>query len=295
MKRKKEKSAENSVEVKLESGKNKTSVFKCQCGADMVYSIKKKMLYCPYCDNSKEIIDTYRQKRDYEIEKNGGTVDTSVKLYECPNCGGQLELDQFEMVKKCPFCGATNCLPVEDFSGLKPDSILPFEIDKDDALEHGKKWIKKKLFAPSILKKEFNVDNFKGMYVPAFSFDTFTQSRYDGRLGYKKTRTVMKNGERTEETYIEWHSVSGNYDKSFVDEIIEATTQLNQKEMNSILPYDIDEVVGYKREYVAGFIAERYDTPLDNSFSQLKIEIEKTIRQDIKREYDADEIDYLNT
>lgn len=288
------KSSNLTTEV-IENGKSKTSVFKCSsCGGEMVYSIKKRSLLCPYCDNEKEIVESYASKRLFEYATNSNELDDSVKAYFCPNCGGELELDKFEMVKACPFCGATNCVPMDDFKGLQPDSILPFTVDKDSALLHGQKWIKKRIFAPSKLKKDFNVDNFKGIYVPAFSFDTFTQSSYNARIGYKRTRTVQKDGQNVQETYIEWHEVRGQYDEPFEDEIIEATTQLDQKEMKHILPFDMDEALKYKREYVAGFVAERYDTTLNDSFSILKIELEKKIRSHIKEKLDADEIDYIN-
>jgi len=285
----------NKGEVKVDNNPKSTAVIPCQCGASMVYSIKLGKLLCPYCDTTKDIIRRTSGKRTYLDEYKSGEVEINYDTYECPNCRAEINLGKFGTAIVCPFCDTANIIKTENLTGIKPDSILPFSIEKDAAIENGKKWIKKKLYAPEKLKKVFTVDNFKGIYIPSFSFDSFTKSSYEGKLGRDAERIIKKpDGTTQKETYIEWFIVRGQYDKLFEDVVVEATTQLNQKEMNNILPYDMENVQSYDYQYVSGFVAERYDQSLSDSHSIARISIDKTIRNDILSKQHYDHVDYLN-
>ena len=273
---------------------NVADVIKCSCGADMVFDPAFQNLRCPYCDSTRDIQKRVPHIRDFEKERNMGGVAFDGDTYKCPNCGGESEIHGFDTAVKCPFCGGTNVIKLEDMKGLKPDSLLPFALTKDSAVQAGQKWIRKKFFAPRKLKKNFAVDKFHGVYIPSFAFDSNTHSTYDGRFGEDRTRTVQtKDGPKVEH-YIEWYHVSGNWDRFFEHTMVEASTQIRQEELNNILPFDMDNATAYTREYLAGFSAERYDTSLDDSFGIAKSEMDGMIRQEIKNHYNPDHVDYLN-
>lgn len=277
------------------SGEIKTSITKCaSCGADMVFDPEKGKLFCPYCESTRDIEHTAAQARDYLSEKDKGELVEGENVYKCPNCGGEVVMSDFQTANNCPFCGATNIVIKENLPGLKPDSILPFLLSKDRAFEAGKKWVKKKLFAPSGLKKGLKAEKFKGVYMPSFAFDTDTYSSYSGILGKRKTRTVGSGKNRHVETYIQWFHVDGTIDKSYEDILIESSSQITQKELDKLMPYDTRSIEAYKREYLAGFSAERYDTALDDSFTKAKNIIDADLKSDILSRYNADVVQSLN-
>ena len=100
--------------------------------------------------------------------------------------------------------------------------------------------------------------------------------------------------DRRVETYIEWYNINGNTQNSFENVAVEASTQLNQKELNKILPYDTDNLESYNKDYIAGFVAERYDTSLQDGFGVAKGQMDDTIRKRIIDSYCADVVGYLN-
>lgn len=274
---------------------NVSSVVKCDnCGADMFYDPASNALKCPYCDATRAVEKRVCYRRDYLSERADGEVSLDGDTYKCPNCGGDIPLESFDTAVKCPYCGATNVIKTEDLKGLKPDSILPFLISQKGASDSGKKWIKKRFFAPIKLKKSFAVDNFKGVYIPSYAFTTDTDSRYDGRLGERKTRMVGSGKDRHMETYIDWYNVSGTTSKHFEDVAVEASTQLTQKELNKILPYDTENIEAYNKDYIAGFNAERYDTSLQDGFGIAQGQMDDAIRKQIVSSYGADVVDYLH-
>lgn len=130
-------------------------VVKCPgCGADMAFDPELGALHCEYCDTvvkpEKRAADL---SRDFLNEREEGEVDEGSSVYRCPNCGGETETQGFESTLECPFCGATNIVKAEKLKGLKPDSLLPFAVSREQALEAGKAWIKKRFYAPRKLKR----------------------------------------------------------------------------------------------------------------------------------------------
>ena len=136
----------------------------------MVYDPAMGALHCDYCDTKKVVEKHIVAKRDFISERAEGDVVEGSSSYECPNCGATVEMENFATTTECPFCGATNIVRKEQLAGLKPDSILPFILPRDKALEAGKKWLKRRLYAPTKLKKNFKAEHFKGIYVPSFVF-----------------------------------------------------------------------------------------------------------------------------
>jgi len=271
-----------------------SEVTKCNCGADMRFEPVSGKLKCDYCDSTRDIVKRPSFLRDYDSHKKEGVITADSNKYKCPNCGADIELAAFETATKCPYCGSTNIIKFDDLKGMKPDSILPFLYTKENAAAAGKKWIKKKILAPSSLKKSFNVENFNGLYIPSFGFDANTTSQYDGRFGENRTRVVGAGKDRHTETYIEWYTVKGVWNKDFHNMMVEASTQISQQELNRVLPYDMENAEAYNRDYLAGFAAERYDTSIDHSYSIAKGQMEQIIRDEIKSKYHADHIDYLH-
>lgn len=274
---------------------NSAAVVKCDsCGADMVYNPSTHMLCCSYCGKQREIDRRLCFKRSYDDCISEGQISLDDSVYKCPNCGAQAKLAPFETAITCPYCGATNMIELGDLKGLKPDGILPFALSKEDACLAGKNWLKKKLFAPSKLKRSFGVNDFHGVYIPSYAFTTKAKSYYDGRLGEQRTRTVGSGKNRHIETYTYWYKVRGDREDFFDDVTVEASLQLEQKELNKILPYDMENLEGYNKEYLAGFSAERYDTAINDSFDIAKGQMKSVIRQKIISSHHADYVDYLN-
>lgn len=260
----------------------------------MLYSPDREALVCPYCDSVRKIAKTIPNARNYYVEREKAVVIDVSETYLCPNCGGEVVLENFVTATKCPFCSATNIIKKELLIGLKPDSILPFRVSQAKALEVGKKWIKKRIYAPSKIKKNFDAKHFNGIYVPSFSFDSESFSTYHGQLGEYYYVTVGSGKNRRTVRRTRWFSISGKVQRAFDDILIESSKQLNQNELDNILPYDTIAAEEYKREYLAGFSSERYDSSLDDSFEAAKGIMSDAIRKEILSRYSYDIVGSLN-
>ena len=272
-----------------------TSVVKCpSCGADMIFAPEKGKLYCPYCDSVRDIVKKNTHKRDFYEERKNCVVDEKESVYNCPNCGGEVLLESFVTATKCPFCGATNVVKKEAIAGLKPDGIIPFALSKNDAMNCGMAWLKKKMFANKSFKKSFTPDNVNGVYVPSFNFSADSFSSYTGTLGEHYYVTVGTGKNRHQEQRTRWFKISGSISKYFENVMIEASSQLEQKELNALAPFDPTAIEGYNGEYVAGFSAERYNENIDQSFQKARKTMGESIKRAILSRYHYDVVGDLN-
>lgn len=281
------------TELKL----SETERLKCEaCGADLAYDASTGKMLCAHCGSAYDLIG-----RSLNIEKDffAGVAEDAfwndeALSYRCENCGAVTVMNKGEIASHCPFCGASKVITVEDQAGIKPMAVIPFAFDRDKAKEFYLKWIKKRLFAPRKLKKNFTAKSVNNVYVPCWTYDVVSSSTYRGRLGEYYTVTVGSGKNRRTERRIRWYFVSGVYDRDFDDIAIEASSYVDQNQFDKIQPYDTNNALDYNGKYLAGATAERYRVGVADCFDTAKIKMESAIRREILNRYHADVVDYLN-
>lgn len=274
-----------------------TVELKCEsCGADLVFEPNLGMLKCAHCGSTKEIVKhvNYTEKDFFSaVKDDNGWTDEAIS-YKCENCGALTVMNKGEIAGKCPFCGAAKVVSVKDQAGIKPMAVIPFAFGRDKAREFYLKWIKRRIFAPSALKKSFSADKVNNVYVPCWVYDAESISYYEGRLGKYYTVTTGSGKNRRTERRIRWYHVSGNYDRYFDDIAIEASDRINQKELDAIMPYDTKTAYEYDSGYLAGAVAERYRIGVADGFDIARARIDAVIKNEILSKHNADVVGYLN-
>ncbi|NNF59368.1 MAG: hypothetical protein HKN04_14125, partial [Rhodothermaceae bacterium] len=164
--------------------------FPCKnCGADLEFAPGTSALVCPYCGTENEIAvaEVAIQELDFEtaVRSLAGQSDTvEVVTAKCSNCGAQTTLDAHVTGDVCAFCGSALVLEGASTRAIKPQSVLPFAIKRNEAQAAFEKWLKGRWFAPSALKRHSgSADRLVGLYVPHWTYDARTATRYTGRRG----------------------------------------------------------------------------------------------------------------
>lgn len=276
-----------------------TNVVKCpKCGANMKFSIKSNALKCSYCGEMEQIETgnnnvKYRKLTD-EILNQHAQWNESV-VFRCVNCGAQVDMDKKEIVKNCPFCGSSNILKTDDLTGIKPDSVIPFTITKQSAVERFKKWIKSKLYAPRSCKKAADVEHINAIYHPTWIFNANTQNYYNGTLGEDYTEThTDSNGNTTTTTHTRWYKVSGNISAGYRNITIPSGKIIPKNIINSLGAYPFENIKNYKQEYLAGKFAEHYSRDINVCFSEFGNFVYSDLCTRIKHQYHADHVRNMN-
>ncbi|AUP81570.1 hypothetical protein C1H87_08220 [Flavivirga eckloniae] len=279
--------------------------FPCtDCGADLKYKPGTEHLNCEYCGANNDIpqIEGDIEELDYYefLAKKSESEETFVESFvKCGNCGASSTLEPNVTSSHCPYCSTPLVLEqAHDEKMIQPKSILPFKLDKNAAKDELEKWIKDLWFAPNDLKKaSLNFDFFKGIYIPYWTYDTETDTNYIGQRGeyyyVTETYTETVDGKSVTKTRqvrkTRWHPAAGNVQKFFDDLLIVATKSIPEKYAFNLEPWDLENLVPFNKNYLSGFVTEKYQIELDEGFQMAKEVADPEIRRLIERHIGGDE------
>lgn len=281
-----------------EQQEEKTVINNCpNCGGVLKYSIKEGELKCPNCGYIQPIENNdavMRRELTDDILKSKDTW-TEAKVYRCDNCGAKQVLDKKDISQVCPFCGSPNIVCTEEMSGIKPDSLIPFQITNNASEELFKKWISSRKLAPHNLKSDDIREHLNRIYCPTWSFSANVFANYNGVLGKSETYTKRDiNGNLTTETRINWFNVSGQMTKTYTDYIIQSSDRISPIIFNKLKPFDLKNIKNYQQEYLSGISAQQYTRNIDVCFNDFSNNVRSDIRRMIMQKYNADSVRFLN-
>ena len=274
----------------------RTDVTKCPaCGANMVYSSERGMLYCEHCGTEKAIEADRSEEIAFEhlLANNHDWAQESY-VFRCENCGARGVVPTGEITTTCPYCGTSNIVQDDELPTIRPNALVPFAVGKDQARTNVKKWARKRLFAPRKFRKGARPEDLNGVYNPAFTFDAHALGTYRAVLGkyYYTTRRV--NGKTVSERHIRYFTVSGQYANNFDDVLVQASELITQKMLNKLQPFDTNDSREYKSEYLSGFIANQNSKNGLACWEEAKWTIHNRLKAMILRLYTYDVVRSFN-
>ncbi len=279
--------------------------FACtNCGAELKFKPGTSHLVCDYCGEQNEIpeLDESIEELDfhtYLAQEKGQTETVTERVAKCGECGATATIDATVAASSCPYCTTPYVVgEIHNETLVKPGALLPFKLKKQEARQEFKKWIEKMWWAPGDLKKAtLSFDHFNGVYIPYWTFDAQTQSQYIGQRGinYQETRKV--NGETQTVTKTRWHTVTGTITHFFNDILVVASKTLPDKYIQKLEPWDLHSLVPFDKNYLSGFITERYQKGLEEGFMEAKGLADERIRGMIRKDIggDAQQISSVKT
>ena len=260
--------------------------YKCPCcGGAIAFDSTVQKMKCPFCDTEFEMetlanYDSELQKEqedDMAWDMNAGKEwqdgeADGLCSYVCRSCGGEITCDETTAAASCPFCG-NPVVMMGQFSGtLKPDSVLPFKLDKKAAKAALKKHYEGKRLLPKIFKDQNHIDEVKGIYVPFWLFDTDA----DVNMRYKATKVRLWSNSKYDYTETSFFSVSRGGSIGFERVPVDGSVKMPDDLMESIEPFDFSEMVDFQTAYLAGFMADKYDMDSSQSIERANERIRKS-------------------
>ena len=272
---------------------------KCpSCGANMHYDPEKLSLVCDYCGTQAEVDFSHgSQELPFSklLSKEATMWTGETRVYKCSNCGASSIMPRKSISTSCPFCGTPNISETDDIPGLRPNAVVPFKISKEEALNNFYAWSKKRLLSSRKYKRNIKAEDVYGNYIPAFTFDTDTNSQYEGRLGEYYYVTVSDgDGKTHQERKIRYFHISGRISKSFDDILIQATSGVKNMEISKLEPFFTNESRDYNEDFILGYTATMYTKDGQQCWSEARKVMENLIRDAILAKYTYDVVDYVN-
>ncbi len=264
------------------------------CGGKLHFSPKDKGNVCESCGSIFPVPYNYNfNKKTFDEHDNFAKVDEfaqSMKSLKCKSCGANVLFDKFQIQTTCPYCGSPTIEKNSSKKLMYIDSIIPFAFSKKDCLSKFKAIARKKFYVNKKILKNIAEKDIKGVYVNAFVFDMVTYSTYSGIFSYKKTE--HRNGETRTRTI--YKNVSGILDKTFKNITVEANSNLDQKDLFSIMPFDYGAAVDFKKEFMYGYMLEYEDKMLNACVEVAEQIVRNRIKDELLKKHGCDNIERLD-
>ena len=272
------------------------------CGASIQFNPSSGKLHCNYCGYEEDVVqpealeDQFAKELDFNQAESQKSFEwgKEKKVVICDACAAEMIYDALEVANVCPYCGSNHVMEAAAENSLEPNGIIPFAVTKEQANVNFRKWIKRKWFAPNEAKRSAKADAFSGVYLPYWTFDTNTRSSYTARYG--KNRTVTdKDGKTHVET--DWYNTSGTYERFIDDHLVRASSRYNENILRQVEPFGTNQSLTFNKDFLHGYIAERYSVGLEDGWLQAKAEIRKQLHQEIdshiRMRHNADKVSNL--
>lgn len=250
---------------------SETTEYKCPaCGAAMEFDSASQKMKCPYCDTEVEVSafaqdgNAAEAKTDTdpaEKEHSGWQEEELEHLvvYVCESCGGEITADKNTGATTCPFCGNRVVIKGQFQGDLKPDAIIPFQLDKKAAKAAYEKHLSGKAFVPKVFKEENHIDEIVGVYVPFWLFDADVHAD----MSYQGEKIRVWRAGDVEYTEHSYYQADRSGEITFSNIPADGSRKMDDALMEAIEPFHYEEAKDFQPAYLAGYVADRYDVELE--------------------------------
>ncbi len=248
--------------------------YKCPCcGGAISFDSAAQKMKCPYCDTEFEV-ETLRAydealhqpADDFSWETEAGAQwqaeeADGVQIYLCESCGGEIMAGETTAATSCPFCGNPVILQGRLSGTLKPDLVIPFQLDREAAKAGLLRHLKGKRLLPKVFKDQNHIDEIQGVYVPFWLFDTDA----DANIRYRATRVRIWSDRDFDYTETSFYSVVREGSIGFAGVPVDGSSKMADDLMESIEPFDLSRAVDFQTAYLSGYLADKYDVTAEES------------------------------
>jgi DNA-directed RNA polymerase subunit RPC12/RpoP len=266
--------------------------FPCSnCGAKLNYDAGTQAMKCPYCGHQQAVQTRpavvqqagyvqQEQVREIPIEQGMAMaakgLGVQVTTINCKDCGATVNIGEGERTTACAFCGSHQVLQAHtNDQAIRPESLVPFKINKQSANELFGKWLASLWFRPNDLTKIAKVQEMGGVYVPFWTFDSMVYSNWTAERGWyyyeTETYTAYENGQSVTRTRqvqrTRWESAWGSRNDFFDDTLVCAGKGLPGDLVEKFSTFNTRELIPYAPHYLAGWRAEAYAIDLMPAWS----------------------------
>lgn len=280
-------------------------IFPCeQCGADVEFSIGTQSLQCPYCGTIKQIelpSDAVIVERDYlemlanleRLHEQGhehGEGATGEHTVRCESCGGEVVFQGTLTSSQCPYCASPlQRDKIHDAPNrIFVDGVLPFLVPEAVAKRALREWVRSLWWAPNEFLRQGASGKFNGVYLPYFTYDSFTTTRYAGQRGDYYYVTVGSGNNRRTERRIRWSDTDGEFQRFFDDVLVIAARHQSESLVQRLEPWPLVRCVPFTQQLLAGFFARTYDVSLDDGFATARQRMESALTADVRQRIGGD-------
>lgn len=302
--------------------------YKCpKCGGPLQFNPETQKFLCEYCYSEftdKEVQERYAEreqqqtrdereveraeKKKAEAQQGADNGEEYAVSYTCPSCGAEVITTSTTAATQCVYCQNPIVLGGRLSDEFKPDTVIPFAIDKKKAVDVFLNMCKKRKFLPKGFTSSKQFEKMQGVYFPYWYVDE--QMRSSVSATGKKERTWTSGNRRYTETStyrlyrtgdIMIQNVAESALKVTEENSVKADIKVSQKTkqemLNCVHPFDLSKEIPFSMSYLSGFQAEKRDISqqdLTAKVAQRMDDYAKTLLENTMSGYSGVSIDNYN-
>lgn len=249
--------------------------YKCPCcGGAIAFDSDIQKMKCPHCDTEFDVetLSAYDEtlknepQEDLHWETDSSSVWSSpeeegLHSYLCQSCGGQILTESTTAATSCPYCGNAVVIMPQLAGSLRPNRVIPFQINKEQAKQALYAHFKGKRLLPKAFKDKLFLNEIKGIYVPFWLFD----AQADADLRCRATRIRTWSDANYIYTRTSYYLVARGGNLAFEKVPVDGSSHMDDTLMESLEPFDFSQAVDFQTAYLAGYFADKYDVDAEQS------------------------------
>ena len=253
------------------------------CGATISYSIKETVLVCQFCGFKRKvdqsvISESSEQSLDAVLPTTSAHrwADTQSRI-TCEQCGVVILLPPGQTADSCPYCASNRFVTSSSLVEIvDPQVIGLFKVDPQNAAKGIKTWLGKGLLAPDELAAQHAGMQLHPAYYPFWLFE--------GTLEVPWFCDVNEGTSKLPQ----WEAHTGSKFEMFKNVIIPGLRQMSPVELAGIEPFNLDELVEFSPDYLAGWVALTYDHPLADASLRAREKVLKKVQRTLSSQVEPD-------
>ena len=194
------------------------------------------------CDNNAS--GSTAQDEEQELNLFAGMETMECNIYTCTSCGAELTIKETEASTFCAYCGQPTVVFSRVSKELKPQSIVLFRINKEQAVNGIREKLNKSFFVPKEIKN-FSVDKVRGIYIPCWVFDIHYYDMQHWEVKNSDNK-ITKTFDREAECLLKGLT-------------LDASKQLDDELSQRLEPFDVRTRKPFEAGYLSGYYADKYD------------------------------------
>ncbi len=266
---------------RVETKQETATTFRCpQCGAPTRFDVTAAGVACEHCGYTApmQAQAVGRAAEEYEftletLKKADQGWGAERRELHCESCGANLTIPANALTVTCPFCTSNRVnVRVAPADQLRPRFLIPFKIQPDSLRSSVTTWLGKGWYHPKELAASSVLERFAGVYLPFWTFDTQIASNWKAEVGHERQERYYDSGakEWRSRTVIDWRWENGQVELDIDDYLINASANISQLILSHVLPFDLNQLVAYQADFLAGLQAKGYDLNLPDAWEQAK-------------------------
>ena len=234
-----------------------TLAYQCpNCGAGLEFDAEKQCFSCAFCLSEftrDEVLAANTAEAEREAQAERQAYNEQMREYSCPNCGAEILADEHTAAGSCCYCHNPVVLVGRLSGEMKPQRIVPFRYDRDEAKRLFRKFVRGKWFVPSDFRSEAQIRNLTGIYYPFW----VTDADAAGEMDADATRVRTWRSGRTEYTETSNYRIHRSGNLHFEDITTAALSDADKRMLEGVLPYPSEALQAFSMPYLSGYVAKK--------------------------------------